>query len=237
MPWGRVGSNLINTTFAGIEGVQVHNEPLTGIETKTRLSSGVDAKKLIANEQMQWLNRNLNSENMTVPTIVNHSAISTADPASLKSWIIKNRPNIICLDRNDDAEVALSIARAEAWILDGHEKGEARNWSISKNVLFRPNIPADTLISKLTIIKSGRKIMDSLVADLDYLSLYYEDILSDLDGVMVAIFKESGVNWREYQIRTARFGGGQLADLVSNPEEVAATISQYFPDSRLAHAP
>lgn len=219
MPWGRVGSNMVNAALIEA-GVQVFNEPLTGIATR---SGEMPAAGLWA-RQAAWLGDNLAPARLDRPALLNHAAISTADPGAMRDWIVARGVRLVTLDRGDDAAVALSSARVEAWIAEGAAKGETRNWSITQGVSFRPRIEPEHLAHYLEVLRRGRRIMAQLVGDSPALTLHYEDLVADMDGVMMALMRHIGTDWRPYRIRTSRFGTDSLAQMVANPEEIAAVL-------------
>lgn len=221
MPWGRVGSNMINIALDDL-GVQVFNEQLTLIASRGREQG--QPREAIATEQMRWLAEALAPENLTRPGLLNHAALSTADPAAMRDWIAARGPRLVTLDRGDDAAVALSSARVEAWIAEGAARGEKRRWAITRGVRFRPRIDPDQLRHNLANVREGRRIMAELVGDRPVLRLFYEDLLADMDGAMAALMRRIGVDWRPYRIMTSRFGADSLAQMVANPEDIAAVL-------------
>lgn len=61
MPWGRVGSNLINSVVQKSRSRRVWNEPLTGVQTRVIGAGGTLADVWPA--QLDWLRENIgNSE-------------------------------------------------------------------------------------------------------------------------------------------------------------------------------
>lgn len=228
MPWGRVGSNMVNAALTELH-VKVFNEPLTGIRSRNADCSEV----AIADAQMAWLRDNLDAGVLAWPAILNHAAISTADPGRMRDWIRMRHPRLILLDRGDDAAVALSSARAEAWIAEGREKGEKRSWSISRSVAFRPHIDPAILRRNLDILRKGRAIMLELAGDSPALRLGYEDLVADMEGSMTAILRHAGIPWGRFSIHTGRFGSDSLTRMVANPEELAAVIREDGGPTRL----
>lgn len=219
MPWGRVGSNMVNAALAGA-GVKVFNEPLTGIASRSR----GQPREAVAAAQMAWLADSLAPEALEQPALLNHAALSSADPAALRDWIAARGVRVVTLDRGDDAAVALSSARSEAWIAEGAALGEARNWSIARGVRFTPRIAPDKLLANLEHVREGRRIMAELVAGRPVLHLFYEDLVADMDGAMAALMRHLGLAWRPFDIRTSRFGADSLAQMVANPDELAAVL-------------
>lgn len=219
MPWGRVGSNMINTILTSL-GAKVHNERLTGIETELTPAG----REAVAAAQMAWLQDQLAPNRLAAPTVLNHAALSTADPDAMRAWIDQRQPRLITLDRGDDVAVALSSARAAAWVAEGKTIGEARNWSIRSKVAFRPHIAPEDLRRRLDLLRKGRAIMQGLIAGKPTLRLYYEDLVADLDGAMVAILRHAGIPWAPFTIPSARFGSDHLADMVANPDDLAPIL-------------
>ncbi len=218
MPWGRVGSNMVNLALVDL-GVKVHNETPTLIASRY----GKD-DPAIGPAQMAWLEEVLAPEALTRPTLLNHAALSTGDVAAMRDWIAVREPRLITLDRGDDAAVALSSARVEAWIAEGKAKGEKRNWAIARGVTFTPQIRPDLLVRNLGNVREGRRIMAELVGDRPALRLFYEDLVADMDGAMAALLRHAGIPWRPLRVHTSRFGADSLAQMVANPEEIAAVL-------------
>lgn len=219
MPWGRVGSNMVNAALAGA-GAKVFNEPLTGIASRSR----GQPREAVAAAQVAWLTETLAPEALDRPTVLNHAALSTADPAAMRDWIAARGARLVTLDRGDDAAVALSSARIEAWIAEGAARGETRNWSIARGVRFTPRIAPGKLLTNLGNVREGRRIMAELVAGRPALHLFYEDLVADMDGAMAALMRHVGLAWRRFDIHTSRFGADSLAQMVANPEELAEVL-------------
>lgn len=228
MPWGRVGSNMINAAMTGLH-VRVFNETLTGIESR----HAGQPRSVIADAQITWLNEKLAPQALDGPTFLNHAAISTMDTGRIREWIRHRSPQLVTLDRADDAAVALSSARAEAWIAKGRALGDKRNWSISSRAEFRPRIDPEILHRNLGIVREGRQIMAGLVTGHPVLRLYYEDLVADMAGAMAAILRHAGIGWGPFSIRTSRFGSDHLAQMVANPEELAVIIREDGAPTRL----
>lgn len=228
MPWGRVGSNMVNAALSELR-VGVFNETLTGIESR----NAGQPQSVIVDAQITWLSERLAPQALDGPTFLNHAAISTPDPGRMREWIRHRSPQLVTLDRADDAAVALSSARAEAWIAQGQASGEKRNWSISRRAEFRPRIDPEILRRNLEIVREGRRIMAGLVAGLPVLGLYYEDLVADMAGAMAAILRQAGIGWGPFSIRTSRFGSDRLAQMVANPDELAAVIRKDGAPTRL----
>lgn len=219
MPWGRVGSNMVNAALTGL-GARVHNEPLTGIASHHK----AEGQAAIASAQMAWLAETLAPVCIDRPTVLNHAALSTADPAAMRDWIGARGARLVTLDRGDDAAVALSSLRVEAWIAEGEARGEKRNWSISRGVTFTPHLPPHRLARNLALVREGRRIMAELVGTRPALRLFYEDLTADMDGAMAALLRHAGIPWRPFRIQTSRFGSDDLARMVANPEELAEVL-------------
>lgn len=225
MPWGRVGSNMVNAALADLP-VTVCNEPLTGIQSRLRQRTPPATAAEVGAAQRAWLEENLTPARLEAPTILNHAALSTADPDGMRDWIAARRPRLITLDRRDDAAVALSSARVEAWIAEGEARGEARNWSISRSVDFRPHIAPEILRRNLGLVREGRRLMVALIGATPVLALNYEDLVADMDGAMAALMRHAGIPWRPFAIHTRRFGTDRLSQMVANPDALARVLAE-----------
>ena len=223
MPWGRVGSNMVLSAISQLCDVAVHNERLTGIETRMQ---GAPQSEIAA-YQADWLSQNATRATLTCPTVVNHAALSTADPQGFADWMDREAPQIITLDRHDDLSVALSAARGAQWVAEGAEAGEKRNWAIEKDVDFRPRIDPEELEQTLRLVAQARDIMQYLVGDRDHLALYYEDLVHDLSGCMSDILRRVGVPRQPFQVSTRKFGSHDLNRMVSNPQDLAPLVAAH----------
>lgn len=223
MPWGRVGSNMVLGAINQFHDVDVQNERLTGIETRMRGAPEPE----IAMHQAEWLAKHATRAMLKRPMVVNHAALSTADPQGFADWMDREAPQIITLDRHDDLSVALSAARGAQWVVEGAARDEKRNWAIEKDVDFRPKIDPDELRQTLRLVAQGRDIMRYLVGDRDHLTLYYEDLIHDLDGCMSDILRRVGVPRKPFRVSTRKFGSHDLNLMVSNPQDLAPLVAAH----------
>lgn len=220
MPWGRVGSNMVNSVLQR-HGVKVFNEPLTGILSRNAHLPHSEVAKL----QLDWLEEMMVEDGRLL--CLNHAAISSEHPEGITQWLARNRPGIVTLDRRDDLAVALSSARTEAWIDEGHRVGETRNWAVKRDVKFLPVLPPEKIRKNLQIVRKGRQLMRELVGDLPVLRLWYEDLVHDRTGTITAILRTVGVTRPlNIQVTSRRFGSDVLSQLVANPEDFRSILDE-----------
>lgn len=226
MPWGRVGSNLVNSIVAQVPGVVVHNEPLTGIDTKGRQKGA--SEKETAKWQRVWLQENVVEAKDDQPTFVNLSAVHILDPKSFANVMAPARPVYLILDRLDVAATVVSAMRTNAWVSEGAEKGEKRSWTIPKDssVDFRPSLEPRAFEQMVELVGKGRTIIDEITQGHDVTRYFYEDLLNDMDGVMTDIFAKARLPYTRYEIRSAKFGSKALSDMIANADEISAVIHQ-----------
>ena len=93
MPWGRVGSNLVNNVVTQSKMLRVWNEPLTGVQTRV-ISRGGTLED-VGEEQRAWL------EEHVVPAtegiFLNIAANSLRSPDDVRDTIAPRAPSYICL--------------------------------------------------------------------------------------------------------------------------------------------
>lgn len=224
MPWGRVGSNLVNSIVQQAPGVVVHNEPLTGIDMKGRKAKA--AKKTVVGWQNDWLKENVVDIVDGGPIFVNLAAVHILDPGSFARAVAPVSPAFVILDRLDVVATVVSAMRTEEWVREGAEKGEARAWAIPKgeSVDFRPSIDPKAFERMVALIDKGRAIIDEVTQGYEATRYLYEDILVDMDGVMTDIFAKARIPYTPYEVRSAKFGSQSLANMIANPEEIAAIV-------------
>tara|TARA_R110002072_G_scaffold139230_1_gene282645 strand:- start:485 stop:1207 length:723 start_codon:yes stop_codon:yes gene_type:complete len=223
MPWGRVGSNMVLNAIAHFHKADVYNEMLTRIATMY----ASEPLPVIAAHQADWLAQHATRATLKRPTVVNHAALSTADPQGFVDWMERESPQIITLDRHDDLSVALSSARVAAWVAEGAARGEKRNWAIQTDVDFRPDIDPAVVRKNLESVSKGRAMLYDLVGSQSHLALYYEDLILDLDGCMSDILRRVGVARNPFRISSRKFGGSDLHKLVGNPQDIAGIVAEH----------
>ena len=221
MPWGRVGSNLVNDIVRQT-GRSVFNEPLTGVESRGR-RAGLGAEGIAA-AQADWLRENLKAG--AAPWFLNLSALSVGEPEATAAYLDQFDPIWIILDRQDIPATVLSSLRIEAWVAEGRRIGEHRGWAIPKgrNSAFRPYVAPADLRRVMRYVDIGRSVMERMVSGRKARRYWYEDILLDLQGTVTDILHQVGLGTTLPQPRTGRFGTDHLSSMVANPVELAEVI-------------
>lgn len=219
MPWGRVGSNLVNSVITRSKALRVWNEPLTGVQTRVIGAGGTVADVWPA--QREWLVENILPQAESV--FLNVAANSVGDPHDFATLMEPVQPVYLVLDRLDDLATAISALRTEAWVREGVEKGEKRSWSIpsGESVNFRPQIDPAKLKAAYTIIQSGRRNIETITSGRPRSDFLYEDLLRDMKTTVEAILDAAGVPVYAFKVTSAKFGSDALADMVENANDLA----------------
>lgn len=224
MPWGRVGSNLVNSIIKQAPNVVVHNEPLTGIDTRGR-REGL-SRENIAQLQDEWLEEHIVAADHGRPIFLNLAAVHILDPNAFRKRLAPVEPTYVILDRVDVVATVISAMRTSAWVREGQEIGEERSWSIPKgaSVDFRPAMDSGEFTNMVDLIDLGRSIIDQVTEGRNATRYLYEDIVNDMDGVMTDIFAKARIPYIRYEIRSAKFGSKALGDMIANPEDITKVI-------------
>ncbi len=220
MPWGRVGSNMVNRIAVESRRVKVFNEPLTGIESRGWAAG--KSRDAIWEDQEVWLRQNLTETQHNCPILLNLAAISILRPDRFTTLMDSLNVQYLFMDRHDVGATALSALRTKEWVEEGRRIGEKRNWSIPRDhaVDFRPELSIKELSDYVGIVKQGRDISNFVVGRHNKITYYYEDILRDLEGVMIDILHRVGVGYYPFTVSSRRFGSPFVKRTVSNPLEV-----------------
>lgn len=231
MPWGRVGSNMVNGIVQRSKAMKVWNEPLTGVQTRVIGAGGTLADVWPAQEE--WLMENILTAETDI--FLNVAANSVADAAAFRETVRPLAPVHLVLDRRDDLATALSSLRTEEWVREGIAIGEQRNWSIpsGQSVNFRPNIDASKLKAAIAIIRQGRDNIATITEGYDTARYSYEELVSDMAGVVGDMLQRSGIPPYPFKAGTEKFGAGSLSKMVSNPQEIMDTANELGVESEL----
>lgn len=221
MPWGRVGSNLINSIVQKSRSRRVWNEPLTGVQTRVMGAGGTLADVWPA--QLDWLREHIGGSDERI--FLNVAANSVGDAAAFRDYMSGFQPSYMILDRRDDLATAISALRTEAWVREGVEKGEARSWAIPSGlaVSFRPFIDPKRLIAAYAIIGQGRANIREITREIDPPSFYYEDLVADMPSMVDAILAAADIPPYDFKVSSGKFGSTRLSEMVKNAEEVMQT--------------
>ncbi len=229
MPWGRVGSNLLNSIIARGRNVVVYNEPLTRIDSRGRKSG--ESRKQIWTAQRDWLAENIVQPDTDSTVFLNLSAVHVLRAAAFAKLIAPRKPTYIVLDRRDDLATAVSALRTRAWVDEGAAIGEKRTWAIPKDarVDFRPNIDPKALVDAVQIIQNGRDTITQITtaAKATPTVYYYEDLVFDMTGVVADVFAKSRIPFYGFDVKSGKFGSARLADMVANPDALAKTVADH----------
>lgn len=224
MPWGRVGSNLVNGVISSSKLMTVWNEPLTGVQTRVVAAGGT--LEDVAHEQEAWIDDNL--VHLEKDVFINIAANSISDPSAVGRKLDSLGSKYFVLDRQDDAATAISALRTEAWVREGIEKGEHRTWSIPKGQShdFKPIISPERFLAALKIINSGRENIAIMTNERHVNTFFYEDLIRDSKKVLDNIVEMCELPGFIYKIATSKFGSEILSNMVSNDEELKSIIIQ-----------
>ena len=224
MPWGRVGSNLVNQIMSQGKGVKVYNEPLTRIDTVSRKSDLSLEETWVC--QAEWLEKHIINATHKGPIFLNLAAVHIVDPVAFKTLMAPCDPVYVVHDRIDVAATVISAMRTSAWVEEGAQKGVKRSWAIPKgeSVNFRPNIPAKNFSKMVGVVDKGRSVIKTVTAGYNTTTYYYEDLFEDMDGVITDIFAKARIPYHSYEVKSAKFGSAFLANMVSNAEELSDVI-------------
>lgn len=233
MPWGRVGSNLVNGIMALGHDVTVHNEPLTRIDTRGR--AGGRTHQQIWDDQQMWLDENIINATSTGPVFLNLAAVHINDPAAFATLMAPCDPTYIVLDRRDVAATVISALRTKAWVDEGAKIGKKRSWAIPKDacVDFRPTIAPKAFLAACQTVENGRKIIANLTEVSGATTYYYEDLMFDMVGVVADIFAKSRITPYRYHVTSGKFGSDTLNDMVANGAQIAQAIIRHAIATRL----
>jgi len=230
MPWGRVGSNLVNSIMEQGQNVTVYNEPLTPIDMKCRRQNLSEDETWV--QQEIWLKTKILTDKGTHPIFLNLAAVHIKDPKAFTALMAQCDPVYLVHDRHDVVATVVSAMRTQAWVQEGVEKGEKRGWSLPKGgeVKFRPRIEITDFLKMTNVVENGRKIIAQITQGQHATTYYYEDILFDMEGVIVDIFAKARIPYHPYEVKSGKFGSEALADMVENASELsAAIIAQAIP--------
>lgn len=218
MPWGRVGSNLVNSVVQKSKSRRVWNEPLTGVQTRVIGGGGTLADVWPA--QLDWLREHIGGSDERI--FLNVAANSVGDAAGFRDYMAQFSPHYLVLDRRDDLATAISALRTEAWVREGAEKGEARSWAIPSGlaVSFRPFIEPKRLEAAYSIIRQGRENIREITAGLGVRHFDYEDLVADMGTVIRNILAEAGIPDYDFKVTSGKFGSTELSGMIENADEI-----------------
>lgn len=219
MPWGRVGSNLVNSIVQKSRSCRVWNEPLTAVRTKVIGGGGTQPDVWPA--QLEWMREHIGKSNEE-RIFLNLNANALGDAAAFKDYMAGFSPNYLILDRHDDLATAVSALRTRAWVNEAAEKGETRSWSIPKGleVQFRPFINPLNLKAAFANIERGRNNIAEITQDAGAKSFFYEQLVEDMKSVITEILAEAGIPAYDFKVTSGKFGSTKLSDMVENAEEL-----------------
>lgn len=218
MPWGRVGSNLINSIVQKSRSRRVWNEPLTGVQTRVIGAGGTLADVWPA--QLDWLREHIGGSDERI--FLNVAANSLGDAAAFHDYMADFAPAYMVLDRRDDLATAISALRTEAWVREGVEKGEARSWAIPSGlaVSFRPFIDPKRLKAAYAIIRQGRENIREITRDFDPPWFYYEQLVTDMPSMIEAILAAADIPYYDFKVTSGKFGSTELSGMIENADEI-----------------
>ena len=230
MPWGRVGSNLVNSILEKSSlNLTIFNEPLTGIDTRGKNANQNNETRW--NAQVDWLEQNMINRDLTRGLYINLSAIHIIKSAEFRKLMRPHIDNYIVQDRRDVVATVLSAMRTQAWVDEGAKLGEKRNWAIPSNqsISFRPRLSISQFKKFVTIVAKGRQVISTILQDQTSTTYYYEELVSDMDGVILDILHKSGAENFNYSIKSGKFGSDHLSDMILNHE----VFSNYIIENKI----
>lgn len=233
MPWGRVGSNLVNSIMAKGRNVRVYNEPLTRLDTGGR-KQNLTAAEVWATQEA-WLRTHIIETDHAGPIFLNLAAVHIKDPAAFKTLMEPLSPVYLIHDRHDVVATVISAMRTKAWVQEGAAIGEKRAWAIPKgaSVDFKPAIDPEEFLTMTDVVTKGRQIITTLTADKNATTYYYEDLMRDMDGVITDIFAKARIPFTFYEVKSGKFGSDALENMVANASALSHSIRQYNIPTRL----
>ena len=219
MPWGRVGSNLVNSIVQKSRACRVWNESLTAV--RTRVIGGGGTQPDVWPAQLEWMREHI-GESEEERIFLNVNANALGDAAAFREYLGGFSPNYLILDRKDDLATAVSALRTRAWVNEAAEKGEARSWAIPRGleVQFRPFINPLNLKAAFANIERGRQNIAEITRDAGARRFFYEQMVEDMRGVVIEILAEAGIPAYDFKVTSGKFGSTKLSDMVENAEEL-----------------
>ena len=227
MPWGRVGSNLVNSIMARGRNVRVYNEPLTRLDTGGR-KQNLTAAQVWATQE-DWLRAHIIDTDHVGPIFLNLAAVHIKNPTAFKALMAPLDPVYVVHDRHDVVATVISAMRTKAWVQEGAAIGEKRVWAISKgaSVEFKPVIDPAEFLTMTGVVTKGRQIIAALTADQNATTYYYEDLMRDMDGVITDIFAKARIPFTSYEVKSGKFGSDALENMVANAPALSHSIIQH----------
>ena len=224
MPWGRVGSNLVNSIMGQHAATKVWNEPLTRLDSVGRSKDQSDDE--IWQTQADWLKTYILDAAGTGPIFLNLAAVHIKKPIEFVKLLAPTNPVYMVHDRRDVVATVISAMRTNAWVQEGVKIGEKRSWAIPKgaSVNFRPYLAPADFKKMVGVVDNGRAIIKTVTEGQNATTYYYEDLMDDMDGVITDVFAKARIPFQNYEVRSAKFGSQYLEDMVANPAELAKVI-------------
>ena len=231
MPWGRVGSNLINSILAQhikrYNG-KIYNEPTTGIKSKY-LPKGLDK---VSEEQKKWWQEFVVETTKNPYIGANISISSLVDNNWFFDEIAGKDTSIIYLDRVNVVKTAISKIRAEKYAKFTTEKYGKPMWGMREGMkaLGATTIDADKLLSTIKMIETNRVLKNQLLSTAPGLEITYEDINFDLHAVVCEIVNYLNIPLIQYDITFKKATSDKLKREILNYSELEDTLTGKYLD-------
>jgi hypothetical protein len=212
MPWGRVGSNLLFAILRQSAPMKLANESLNKLRTKE--------------EQNTWFE---GFYEVGVPLLSfeyigsKQSILAIRDVESMKKKIEENAVRVIRLRRDNYVKSAVSQIRAaehfkaasgQAWVL---RKGLPQTAPI--------RIEPDVLLARICSMRDAQENLMKVFLEEAVLDVEYEQINSDLEGVVFSVRKYLGLPNTPYRVPHEKFTPDHLSLAIANYDEIFDRLS------------
>ncbi|MCX2973589.1 hypothetical protein EYC87_08355 [Halieaceae bacterium IMCC8485] len=235
MPWGRVGSNLINSILSQhlkpINGC-VYNEPTTGLQTRNR-GQGAQA---IAVAQARWW------ETFAAECEENSAIAANVSIASIEevNWFIscveESTAKVIYLDRINVVKTAVSSIKAQQYSRHSEKMYGKPSWEIpvGREPLKEFYVDPEQLVNSIQRLERHRANQRRLQSLCPGLNINYEELAPDIPTAIRRITDYLKIPAREYKINSIKATANDLQNEIINFSEVLDRLPVDYQSQLLA---